>query len=106
MFRRLAGFLIILPVGVLLFVAALAEDLGREVRQWCTGVIDRRRAAMKKPTLEELIERARTLPPMTPEEQEAQRRSFAYGNLRLSGIEVTREDIDLAAEKLDRERGT
>lgn len=56
------------------------------------------------PTLEALIEAAKKAPPMTPEEKEAQRRSFAYGNLQLSGIPVTREDIDRAAEKLDRER--
>lgn len=44
---------------------------------------------------------------MTPEQVEEQRRSFAYGNLKLSNPSITRADIDRAAEMLDnlRERG-
>jgi hypothetical protein len=51
--------------------------------------------------LKELFERAKTLK-MTPEEQEEQRRSFAYGNVKLANDLVTREIIDEAAERLAR----
>jgi hypothetical protein len=44
----------------------------------------------------------RSLPEMTPEEKEEQRRSFAYGNLAIDRPDVTREDIDRAAERLDK----
>lgn len=37
---------------------------------------------------------------MTPEEAEAQRRSFAYGNVNLANPNVTRQDIDDAADRL------
>jgi hypothetical protein len=37
---------------------------------------------------------------LTPEDKEAQRRSFAYGNAKLHNPKVTREDIDRAAERL------
>jgi hypothetical protein len=36
---------------------------------------------------------------MTPEEQEAQRRSFAYGNAHIENERVTREMVDDAADK-------
>jgi hypothetical protein len=39
---------------------------------------------------------------MTDEEKEAQRRSFAYGNLAIENPDITREDIDRAAERLDK----
>jgi hypothetical protein len=35
---------------------------------------------------------------MSPEEQEAQRRSFAYGNAKIENDRVTREMIDKAAD--------
>ncbi len=38
--------------------------------------------------------------PMSPEEKEAQRRSFAYGNTHLSNPNITRETVDRAAERL------
>ena len=38
---------------------------------------------------------------MTPEEQEGQRRSFAYGNTKFENDAITRETIDLAAKKLE-----
>jgi hypothetical protein len=40
---------------------------------------------------------------MTPEEREAQRRSFAYGNAVIDNPNVTREMVDAAAEKIARE---
>jgi uncharacterized protein (DUF1778 family) len=49
--------------------------------------------------LEALVEAARRVI-MTPEEQEAQRRSFAYGNAHLDNPRVTREMIDEAAERI------
>jgi len=50
--------------------------------------------------LDNLIERARKLPPMTPVEREQQRRSFVYGNVHLSNPDVTREMVDKAAGRL------
>ena len=38
----------------------------------------------------------------TPEQQEAQRRSFAYGNTHFENERITREIIDRAAEALRR----
>lgn len=35
---------------------------------------------------------------MTPEQREAQRRSFAYGNAKIENEHITREMIDRAAE--------
>lgn len=49
--------------------------------------------------LQWLIEEARNARP-TPEEKEAQRRSFAAGNVGLSNEAVTRELVDRAAEKM------
>lgn len=37
---------------------------------------------------------------MSPEEQEAQRRSFAYGNTKIDNDNITRDGIDRAAESL------
>jgi hypothetical protein len=47
--------------------------------------------------LERLIEISRAKK-MTPEEKEAQRRSFAYGNANISNANITRELIDDAAD--------
>ncbi len=47
--------------------------------------------------IEELIERARTLV-TTSEQREAQRRSFAYGNIKIENQRVTREMVDRAAD--------
>jgi hypothetical protein len=49
--------------------------------------------------LADLLEKARNWIP-TPEQIEAQRRSFAYGNLAIDDPTVTREDVDRAAERL------
>ena len=38
--------------------------------------------------------------PMTADEKERQRRSFAFGNVNLSNENVTREMVDEAAERL------
>ena len=47
-------------------------------------------------SLEELIEAARGIV-MSPEEQEEQRRSFAYGNAKIENDLITRSMIDEAA---------
>jgi len=47
------------------------------------------------------IEKARALPPMTPEERDAQARSFAYGNLAIDRPGLTREAFDQALAKSD-----
>jgi hypothetical protein len=39
----------------------------------------------------------------TPAQQEAQRRSFAFGNTHFENERITRETIDRAAEALGRE---
>jgi len=49
--------------------------------------------------LDILIERARNVR-MTGEQQEEQRRSFAYGNTSIENPLITRATIDEAAEKL------
>ena len=49
--------------------------------------------------LEQLIELARKVR-MTPEQEQAQRRSFAYGNVGIENKLVTREMIDRAADRL------
>ena len=53
-------------------------------------------------TLDELIEAARKIT-MTPEQAEAQRRSFAYGNTQIENELITREMIDEAAERIARD---
>lgn len=55
-------------------------------------------------TLKELLERARQVR-MTPEEQEEQRRSFAYGNTKIENEDITRETIDREADALAEEDG-
>lgn len=40
---------------------------------------------------------------MTPEEREAQRRSFVHGTVAMSNPEVTREMVDEVAEEMPRE---
>jgi hypothetical protein len=48
-----------------------------------------------------LIQKARAVT-MSPEEQEDQRRSFAYGNTKIENDLITREMVDKAAEELKR----
>lgn len=55
--------------------------------------------------LEALLERARNVR-MTLEEQEEQRRSFAYGNTKIENDRITREIIDREAESLAAEDGS
>lgn len=50
--------------------------------------------------LEKLLQAARYRP-LTPSEQEEQRRSFAYGNANIENSRVTREMVDQQAEELD-----
>ncbi len=49
--------------------------------------------------LENLINAAR-LVTMTPQQQEAQRRSFAFGNANIENSHVTKEVIDKAAKMM------
>lgn len=53
-----------------------------------------------KEEIEELIEKA-NVTEMTPEEKEAQRRSFAFGNANIDNPNVTREMIDEAADEIE-----
>ncbi len=59
-------------------------------------------AAMSK-ELQQLIEMAQRAP-MTPEQQEEQRISFAYGNAKLSDDSITREDVIAAARRVKESR--
>jgi len=43
---------------------------------------------------------------MTPEEREAQRRSFAFGNANIDNSDVTHEMVDEAAERLSLRKKT
>ncbi len=52
--------------------------------------------------LEKLLEMSRRREP-TSVEQEAQRRSFAYGNTHFENDKITRETIDRAADELIRD---
>jgi hypothetical protein len=54
-------------------------------------------------SLESLIEAARRASP-SPEQQEEQRRSFAYGNTAFENSLITREMVDEQAEAIARER--
>lgn len=53
----------------------------------------------REPSLDELLEWARTVT-MTPEEREEQRRSFAYGNAAIENPRVTRELVDRVADEM------
>ncbi len=50
--------------------------------------------------LRALLEAAKAVK-MTPEEQEVQRRSFAYGNAHIENEYVTRETVAEAAEAME-----
>ncbi|QAU46503.1 hypothetical protein EAS56_25870 [Bradyrhizobium guangzhouense] len=52
--------------------------------------------------LKKLIEAAKTANP-TEEHREEQRRSFVYGNTHFENALITREMVDLEAEKLAKE---
>jgi hypothetical protein len=53
--------------------------------------------------LELLIEMARKHE-MTPNERDAQVRSFAYGNTHFENATITREDVDRAVDTLNSEK--
>lgn len=55
--------------------------------------------------LEMLLEAAKKATP-SHEQQEAQRRSFAYGNAAFENQLITREMIDQQAEAIERERNS
>ena len=52
--------------------------------------------------LNELLEKTNHVE-MSPEQQEEQRRSFAYGNTNIENPRITREIVDQAAEHLRKE---
>jgi hypothetical protein len=54
---------------------------------------------MSKNDLEYLIEEARKHQ-VSPEERDAQIRSFTYGNTHLENSSITREDVDKAVDSL------
>lgn len=53
--------------------------------------------------LELLLDAARKATP-SPQQQEEQRRSFAYGNTAFENDLITREMVDRQAQAIDRER--
>jgi hypothetical protein len=53
--------------------------------------------------LDILIEAARKVQP-SPDQEEEQRRSFAYGNTAFENSLITREMVDRQAEAIERER--
>jgi hypothetical protein len=55
-----------------------------------------------KAKLEELVALAKAAP-FTQDDKEAQRRSFAYGNVKIENGQVTREMVDREAERLTME---
>lgn len=57
---------------------------------------------MSEQDLQNLIDKARKVE-MSPQEREAQRRSFAFGNTNIENERITRETIDRAAEKVNSE---
>ncbi|MEA2463274.1 MAG: hypothetical protein QOJ98_1021 [Acidobacteriota bacterium] len=54
--------------------------------------------------LEKLLEAAKYRP-LSPAEQEEQRRSFAYGNANIENSHVTRETVDREADDLLKHQG-
>ncbi len=59
--------------------------------------------ALMTEILKKLLEAAKTAKP-TPEHREQQRRSFVYGNTHFENGRITREMIDLEAEKLAKDK--
>ena len=54
-------------------------------------------------TLQELLAAAKAAR-ISPEQSEAQRRSFAYGNTNIENPRITRETVDKEAEDLKSEK--
>jgi hypothetical protein len=61
-----------------------------------------REQIMSKELLE-LIEKARCVQ-MTAEQREAQRLNFAYGNARLSNVDISLEDLEKASQSIKERR--
>lgn len=60
---------------------------------------------IRQTSYEDLLEKARNLPPMTEAQKEEQRRSFAYGNLACStNHRVSREIVDKVADEMQHAR--
>lgn len=55
---------------------------------------------MPRSDLQDLLDRAKAIK-MTPNQEEEQRRSFAFGNTKIENDRITRETIDQAAEALE-----
>ena len=53
--------------------------------------------------LKELIERSKNIT-MNPQQEAAQRRSFAYGNTKIENDRITREMVAAMDEKLNSEK--
>lgn len=53
-------------------------------------------------SLEEMVARAKGVQ-MSPGQREQQRRSFAFGNAKIENERVTREMVDQAADRLEKE---
>ena len=51
-------------------------------------------------TLEELLERCRKLPPMTPADARIQAISFAYGNAKFRNPDLTMEQVTAIYDKM------
>jgi hypothetical protein len=61
---------------------------------------------MAKTKLDQLLETAKKIR-MTPQDQERQRRSFAYGNTKIENVDITEDSIARAADALaEGERGS
>ena len=81
-------------IGFFLLSTGTAFWLGRSIRK-VQGPRDPEYRPMTDPG---------SLPLMTPEQIEAQRRSFAFGNVSMSNPNVTRELVDRVADEM-KERG-
>lgn len=98
-------------VGMVLMRVAVGLDRSRHeiklhVKRVAYLVIDEARKTNRKASGDELIEQlvasAKALGPMTDEERRAQRRSFAYGNLKIDRPELTQEEFDRIADEMDK----
>ena len=74
-----------------------------ELHDCMARVLALRLPPVEEANLDRLLERARKYK-MTPEEKERQRISFAYGNTHMENPNVTREMVEKAAERLNKER--
>jgi hypothetical protein len=77
----------------------LMRMAGPTRRDSSKGEYQNRKQTMTK-HLHNLLESAKNFP-LTPEEKEQQRRSFAYGNTVIENPRITREMVDRAADMLN-----